>query len=498
MADDEEMSLEKQLELQLDEQKESLTAINEALVLDSTNTELISVHEELVLAIKEAEEGLFHLKRSRLLQEADEMLSQSSCKDVQVEPLDSTSSTEVQPLQANIYSVGSTCRFRHTDGRWYNGRIFDTDGSSSAKVTFLTPTSDNMLICKFFLQQRCRFGSNCRMSHGFDVPISSLKHYVPTKWQNSLAGSSILAISDINSGIWRRAELESWDEDLGIGHVVFRNDGSSAKLGSEDISLSEYAQMSDEDEHSQWSSEEYDSSGDEEEEEEQIPQGLGFMEATMLQRGIQTDTAVFAHWEHHTRGIASKMMASMGYREGMGLGASGQGILDPVSVKVLKPKQSLDHAFESRENGEGSHKNDKENHMKKRSRGGKRKRDKKFAAAARASKTADELTPPDVFSFINDQLASQGKIQKSKSLGEDKKQDRRSLVAYDDDIKELRTQVEKLEEMVNRNRKEKAVYEAFSRKLSETRKALADKEAAQASVSNAVVSKEKEKRWLKF
>ncbi|KAI3969868.1 hypothetical protein MKX01_038336 [Papaver californicum] len=270
MAEDEEMSLEKQLELQLDEQKESLTAIDEALVLDSTNTELLSVHEELVLAIKDAEKGLFHLKRSRLLQEAEVMLSQSSCKDVQVEPLDSTSSTEVQPLKANIYSVGSTCRFRRTDGRWYNGRIFDMDGSSSAKVTFLTPTSDNMSVCKFFLQQRCRFGSNCRMSHGFDVPISSLKHYVPTKWHNSLAGSSIWAISDINSGIWRRAELESWDEDLGIGHVVFRNGGSSAKLGSEDISLSEYAQMSDEDEQSQWSSEEYDSSGNEEVEE--IPQ----------------------------------------------------------------------------------------------------------------------------------------------------------------------------------------------------------------------------------
>lgn len=496
MADGEELYLEKQLELQLDEQKESLTAINEALVLDSTNTELLSVHEELVLAIKDAEEGIFHLKRSRLWQEADVMLSQSGCKDSQVEPLNCTSSTEVQPLEANIYSVGSTCRFRHTDGRWYHGRVVDKDGSSSAKVTFLTPTSDNMLVCKFFLQQRCRFGSNCRMSHGFDVPISSLKHYVPTKWQNSLAGSSIWAISDINSGIWRRAELESWDENLGIGRVVFLNDGSSANLGSEDISLSEYAQMSDEDKQNQFSSEEYDSSGNEEEEE--FPQGIGFMEATMLQRGIQTDTAVFANWEHHTRGIASKMMASMGYREGMGLGASGQGILDPVSVKVLKPKQSLDHAFESRENGEGNNKNGNENHVKKRGRGGKRKRDKKFAAAARAAKTADELTPPDVFSFINGQLASQGKIQQCKSLREEKKQDRRSLVAYDNDIKELRIQVDKLEEMVNRNRKEKAVFEAFSRKLSETRKALADAEAAQASASNAVVSKEKEKRWLKF
>ncbi|OUZ99579.1 G-patch domain [Macleaya cordata] len=493
MADDEEGSLEQQLELQLEEQKESLTAIKEALAFDSTNSELLSVHEELVLAIRDAEEGLLELKRSRLLREADAVLSESTGQDVQVESLDPTN-VEAEALEANTYSLGSKCRFRHTDGRWYNGRIVGMDGSRSARISFLTPTSENMLMCKFFLQQRCRFGSNCRMSHGLDVSISSLKKYIPTTWQKSLVGSSIWAISDISSGIWRRAELESWDEAFQVGQVVFHDDGSSSKLGSEEISLSEYAQMSEEDEEEDELSSEQSDSSDYGEEEEEIPKGIGFLEATMLQRGIQTDTAVFAKWEHHTRGIASKMMANMGYREGMGLGASGQGMVDPVSVKVLPPKQSLDYALESRENGED---NNNENHGKKRSRGGKRKRDKKFAAAARAAKNEEELTP-DVFSFINNQLATQGKTPKSKGLGEAKKEDRRALIAYDDEVKELRIQVEKLEEMVNRNRKEKAVYEAFSRKLSETRKALADAETAHASASNAVVSKEKEKRWLKF
>ena len=310
-------------------------------------------------------------------------------------------------------------------------------------------------------------------------------------------GSSIWALSVAKPSIWREAELESWDEELKVGKVVFRDDGSSEKLGTEAISLSEYAEMSDEETDS--SSEQTDSSGDDEEDERS--QGLGFLEGTALQRGIQTETAIFAKWENHTRGIASKMMANMGYREGMGLGASGQGILNPLSVKVLPPKQSLDHALESHESEEN-----KESREKKRSRGGKRKRDKKFAAAARAEKNKEESTP-DVFSLINTQLAMHGeamnggstkKQQNKSSVEGGKKEDRRTLVAYDDEARELRIRIGKLEEMVNRNKKEKVVYEAAMRKLNETRNALAEAEAAHASASKAVVGREKEKRWLKF
>ncbi|TYI85976.1 hypothetical protein E1A91_D04G035600v1 [Gossypium mustelinum] len=184
----------------------------------------------------------------------------------------------------------------------------------------------------------------------------------------------------------------------------------------------------------------------------------------------------------------------------MGLGASGQGMLNPISLKVLPPKLPLDHALESHENDE-----DKEKKGKKRSRGGKRKREKKFAEAAWAAKEEEE-SRPDVFSLINNQLAMHSeavnggstKKQQKKGSVEEKKVDRKALVAYDDEVKELKLRVVKLEEMVSRNRNEKAVYEAAMRKLIETRKALAEAEAVHASASNAVVSKEKERKWLKF
>ncbi|XP_048227625.1 zinc finger CCCH domain-containing protein 18 isoform X2 [Ricinus communis] len=448
-SEEEERALEKQLELQLEEQKDSLAALNDALASDPSNHELLSVQEELVQAIKDAEDGLLHLKRARLLREVDSALhdSKDTGNDVKIEPLDSDE-VGAEPLEEHSHSVGSKCRFRHNDGRWYNG---------------------------------------------VDVPLSSLRTYIPTMWDQSMVGSSIWAVSDSNAGIWREAELESWDDKLRVGKVVFRDDGSSAELESDSMNLSEHALRSDEEE-SHSSSEQSDSS----DYEEESAQGLGFLESSTLQRGIQTETAIFARWENHTRGIASKMMANMGYRDGMGLGASGQGMVDPISVKVLPPKQSLDHALQSQKEEEI-----RENHGKKRSRGGKRKREKKLAALAKEAKEEEEMNP-DVFSLINIQLAKHnealngGSKTKQHHNKVSKKVDRRVLIAYDDEMKELRLRAEKLEEMASRNKKEKVVYEAAMRKLNETRKALAEAEAAHASASNAVVSKEKEKKWLKF
>lgn len=337
-------------------------------------------------------------------------------------------------------------------------------------------------------------------SAGLEVPISSLKRYRPAAWQQSLVGSSIWAASGGRSAIWKEAELESWDDKLRLAHVVFR-DGSSDKLGVESLSLSPYAQMTDEDEDE--SSSETSSSSEEDEDSEggTVHRGIGFLEASSMQRGVQTETAIFAQWEHHTRGIASKMMVSMGYREGMGLGASGQGMVDPIPVRVLPPKQSLDHAIKSTlaEESGGTR-------SKKRSRGGKREREKKQAAIARANNDKEQ-PESDVFSFINEQLAGSSAANGSGSkqrpgpaeeTGAGKGADRRSLVAHNEKVKELKARVERLEEMIGRNRRDKGVFEAASRKLEETRKALADAEAAHASASNAIVSREKEKRWLKF
>ncbi|KAH0912716.1 hypothetical protein HID58_036037 [Brassica napus] len=497
MASEEDKALEDLLDYQLKDQRESLSAIEEALASDPSNPDLLSVHEELVGAIKDAEEGLFQLKRARLLQEADIVLHglNNNAAAVKPEYTDPANELELEPERKDL-DDGSKCRFRHTDGRWYNGRIIGFEGSDYAKISFLTPTSESMMMCKFFMQGRCRFGSSCRLSHGVDVPISSLKNYEETEWKQSMVGSKIWAVSGSKYDVWRVGELESWDDKLQLGGVVFRDDGSSAKLGSDAMVLSKYADDDGEEEDEEEEEEDGSGSGSEEESvssdyDEEFPQGIGILGTTDQRRGgVQNETAIFAKWENHTRGIASKLMASMGYREGMGLGVSGQGRLDPIVAKVLPPKRSLDHALEHIKNGEAK----SEKPKKKRSRGGRRKREKKFAEAARAAKLEEES---DLFSFINNHERANGResVKKRQNIGP---VDRKALVAYEDEVKDLKFQVKKLEEMVKRNKRDQSFSDAATRRLKEVQKALASTLAAQASASNAVESKEKEKKWLKF
>ncbi|XP_056690637.1 uncharacterized protein [Spinacia oleracea] len=150
-----------------DSRSEIVYACSFGWFLESTHCcMLMQVQDELVSSIKDAEEGLFHLKRARLLREVDSAVqdsiyshkdaavelinpaklggSQLPCEDLEVEPLDSTN-VEAEILGDPSYFIGSKCRFRHTDGRWYNGQIVQLDGSSSARVSFLNPTSEKMM-----------------------------------------------------------------------------------------------------------------------------------------------------------------------------------------------------------------------------------------------------------------------------------------------------------------------------------------------------------------
>lgn len=118
-------------------------------------TLLLKVHEELVVAIRDAEEGLLCLKRVRLMREADTILAKQFTgsiiqdgpidQDVPVEPLN-PSEAEIEELEMKHFAMGSKCRFRYTDGRWYNGCVISQNDADSVKVSFLMPTTERMLV----------------------------------------------------------------------------------------------------------------------------------------------------------------------------------------------------------------------------------------------------------------------------------------------------------------------------------------------------------------
>ena len=335
--------------------------------------------------------------------------------------------------------------------------------------------------------------------------MNALRKFEPPEWKDIALGSAVLA--EAGNGLWRAAELESWDEGQQYASIVFSADGKRIEVRKDDLAVSEYASVSDASSDSSVSD---DDEGDEASDVDDAYEPSLFEVA--VASGVQTETVTFANWERHTRGVASKMMASMGFREGMGLGKAGQGIKQPVKVQIRPEKQSLGYAKEMTQDEGDSEKAGK----KKKSRGGKRKRDQKWAAAQRAAKSKMEVMEEtrNVFDFINHQLAAQNTDTKpsrpvgrhnpnSPAVGDSKQSlekvaNRATIVAHEDEIKELRSKVSKLQEMATRNRKEKAVYEAVGRKLVEARKALASAEAAHATTTNAVHSKEKERKWLRF
>ncbi|KAJ6746158.1 G-PATCH DOMAIN CONTAINING PROTEIN [Salix koriyanagi] len=68
------------------------------------------------------------------------------------------------------------------------------------------------------------------------------------------------------------------------------------------------------------------------------PQSIGTGTGTGTGKSRKhSKTQSFGAFEKHTKGFGSKMMARMGFVEGMGLGVDSQGIANPL-VAVRRPK----------------------------------------------------------------------------------------------------------------------------------------------------------------
>ncbi|XP_014663154.1 PREDICTED: zinc finger CCCH-type with G patch domain-containing protein-like [Priapulus caudatus] len=266
------------------------------------------------------------------------------------------------------------------------------------RVMFSIPTEKSMLACPYYLDDKCRFSDEeCRYSHGHTVELRSLREYQELDFSLLTEGSKCL--SRYTDGLWYTAIVD---------HIVEKDGEPAVEL--EYTSYNEVATVpmehtfplgaQDEDSDSSTSSSEDEVSSmvtarqQEAEDDEVVP-------TTLWQpNGL---TQALGEWEAYTKGIGSKLLASMGFVVGQGLGKNGEGRREPVEAVVFPQGKSLDRCMELRE------------------RKGKldtveeviRKRRKKRQAVEGAAKGYDRSAEKvDVFDFINSTLVGhKGKLK---------------------------------------------------------------------------------------
>lgn len=255
--------------------------------------------------------------------------------------------------------------------------------------------------------------------------------------------------------------------------------------------------------------------------------------------GAQTETVLFAEFESHSRGIASRLMARMGYRQGGALGLRGTGLVAPLAVRLLPVRSGLGAAGQGPAAVQAAR--DTARGAKRKRRGGERSRRKKAATAVkerREAAAAEEAQAgvPGVFGLINNALRggsgkpvdlangsapmagrhatnlpvtagqplgrSQGgptDAHRSRLAAPQAEVDGRAgLVGHGDRVAEVQAQVQHLQAMLQRNAGNRGLVPQIEAKLAAVRAELAAALAAQAQAAKSIQNKEANKRWLKF
>ena len=81
----------------------------------------------------------------------------------------------------------------------------------TVKVLFCNPTHTDMKICEHFMNDVCKFDSNCKYSHGYIVRVADLEEYKEPSFIGLRIGMSCLA--KYSDELWHLATVESIDED---------------------------------------------------------------------------------------------------------------------------------------------------------------------------------------------------------------------------------------------------------------------------------------------
>ncbi|KAL6056004.1 hypothetical protein QOT17_016419 [Balamuthia mandrillaris] len=173
-----------------------------------------------------------------------------------------------------------------------------------------------------------------------------------------------------------------------------------------------------------------------------------------------------AHWEKHTTGFASRMLARMGYKKGAGLGKQGEGIARPLGLSLAAPsmkQQLLGLGHEDRKRGrleeDGEEEEAGEEQRRKKRKKEKLRNKQKYEAAKRREKEAER---ENVFGILNKTLMSESESEQQKQKRREE-EERRLKKMKEEELEEgierrkkamteLELRLERLQESLQRNR----------------------------------------------
>ncbi|XP_065344216.1 zinc finger CCCH-type with G patch domain-containing protein [Cloeon dipterum] len=255
-----------------------------------------------------------------------------------------------------------------------------------ATVVFVQPLVQQMRMCPHHLNDRCRFENRCKYSHGQKVPLAQLQPFLEPDFGIVTIGAVVLAAGE--DKLWRRAKVTEV-ETSSVCHLSFEQSGVETQAPMANVWPLEAASESLED-----------SSSDDEDSDDEMAR----VHASVVQRVLNVGCAnELGAWERHTRGIGSKLMASMGYVTGAGLGRRQEGRVEPVEATVLPAGKSLDECMRLKEEAGDDDLFSAERRERKLERR-RLKREQHKAVAAEKKRSSG-----DMFSFLNRHLVSESK-----------------------------------------------------------------------------------------
>ena len=331
----------------------------------SQNDDLISLKNDLEQLISLTKQNLFELKKEELLKELesyndsprDDEKKGASKPSEQENRIDSPKeNTEVASDMSSLEGVKCQAPFKSINSAkefYHNAIIFAVNNdlvdetsyeNLSVKVVFSNPTCQKMIPCSYYLEGKCNFSKeHCRHSHGEDVSLAKLKEFREPDYTIIKEGIGVLA-KDHTSGLWTHANVEGVENESEKGmivHVRFSRDSKtiSSLLLEDIIPLNE------------------DSDGDSDSDDGEVFEkgkysSIGSNDIDNVRKvmdKIDGSVSALGNWESHTRGIGSKLMASMGYVHGTGLGKLSEGRVEPVPIMIYPSGCSIDYCMNIKE-----------------------------------------------------------------------------------------------------------------------------------------------------